>query len=159
MFSAIKSPESTAYLRQVAPEKSSPRPLRKKSRDSIESLVASRPSSGLRILMALQRASVPVAGGLVAAVLVIYGWSVYTQRSWSQAYDHLTELQQTERKLTVANEARKFEVTEQAEIAKNRYVPQGPGNTLFLNPAVPSPKSADSKPGITPPHLPSPIGY
>ena len=159
MFSAIKSPESSAYLRQVAPEKSSPRQLRKKASVSIETLVASRPSSGLRILMALQRASVPVAGGLVAAVLVLYGWSVYTQRSWSQAYDHLAQLQQTERELTTANEARKFEVTEQAETAKNRYVPQGPGNTLFLNPAAPSPKPAESKPEITPPHLASPIGY
>lgn len=168
MLSAIKAPDA-AYLQPVAPEKLAPHqpaPLqpaslqrRKAARRSIETLVASRPSSGLRILMALQRVSIPVTGGLMAAVLGIYGWSVYTQQSWSQAYGHLTQLQQTERELTAANEARKFEVTEQAEAAKTQYVPQGPTNTLFLKPAGASPQPAAPKPEVAPPQLASPIGY
>jgi len=126
---------------------------------SANRLAAAKPSSRLRLLMLLQRTSTPITLILGAALLGVYGWSVYSQRAWSQAYSHLNQLQRLERQVVAANETRKFEVTEQAEITSKRFVPQVPANTVFLQPEAPrSPKPAEPSSLIAPQSL-SPVGY
>lgn len=88
----------------------------------------------LQGLAALQRVSTPLTLLLVSVTLPIYGWSVYTQRSWGKAYNHLEQLQRQERQLTAANEVRKFQVTQTAESQPGAYVNVGPQTTLFLKP-------------------------
>jgi hypothetical protein len=94
-------------------------------------------------------------------VLPIYGWSVYTQRSWGQAYNHLEQLQRDQRQLIAANEMRKYQVTQQAEGSPAGLVRQMPGNTIFLKPEQSrAAKPASSvQPTLVPAENSSPIGY
>jgi hypothetical protein len=110
--------------------------------------------------MLLQRSSTPITLILGAALLGVYGWSVYSQRAWSEAYSRLNQLQREERQVVTANETRKFEVTEQAVTTSKQFVPQVPANTVFLQPEAPrSPKPPESKSLMTSPQSLSPVGY
>lgn len=100
----------------------------------------------LQGLAALQRASTPLTLLLVSVTLPIYGWSVYTQRSWGKAYNNLEQLQRQERQLAAANEVRKFQVTQVAESQPGAYVTVGPQTTLFLKPTPLQAKAAKSEP-------------
>jgi len=52
---------------------------------------------------------------LVTAMLTVYGWTVYSQRMWNQAYSKLVILQRNERQLTTTNEVLKNQMALQAE--------------------------------------------
>lgn len=113
----------------------------------------------LKVLIALQRGSTPITFFLVVGVLIVYGWSVYTQRAWSKAYSQLTQLQREERHLTATSEARKYQLAQQAESSRTGLVRRGPGNVIFLESGPPrSLHSSSDQPTkeITPI---SPVGY
>lgn len=159
MLTATKSPISAPTSNSTA-NSSFPVSLPgRQQRRPLEALVASQPSSWLKLLMVIQRGSTPITLILGTVLLGVYGWSVYSQRSWSQAYNRLNQLQRDERQLMTANETRKFQVTEQAEMTRNQFVPQAPANTIFLKPASPrAPKPTDASSQLST-ELLSPAGY
>ncbi len=115
----------------------------------------------VRLLVALQRSSTPIAVLLVVGVLPIYAWSASTQRFWGEASNRLQELRRHERELVAANEIRKYQITQQAEQFPVGLVRQVPGNTLFLKPqpARPLKPIPSDRPTVQPLNLSSPIGY
>ncbi len=82
---------------------------------------------------------------LVVATLTVYGWTVYSQQTWSQAYHKLVNLQRDERQLATTNEVLKNKMALQAEEQVTGLVPPNPATTIFLTPAQERPAaSADS---------------
>lgn len=125
----------------------------------------SAPSWLLR-LCAIQRRSSVVMFVLVVAMAAVYGWTVYSQRMWSQAYRKLEILQRHERQLTATNEVLKNQMALQAEKPAMGLVPPNPASLLFLQPAPqrPAPAASPATP-VTKPTAqtkqptPIPLGY
>lgn len=124
-----------------------------------ETPVCSNTPTWLKVLIAVQRGSTPITFFLVVGVLVVYGWSVYTQRSWSKAYRQFAQLQREERQLTATSEARKYQLAQQAESSKAGLVRRDPANVIFLEPeplrSLPANSNQSTK-EFTPI---SPVGY
>jgi hypothetical protein len=95
-------------------------------------------------LYAVYRYSSATAFLFVAATLVVYGWTVYSQELWSQAYRTLQSLQRNERQLTTTNATLTSKMAEEAEQPRAGLVSPSPGNTIFLPPTSHSPNSASS---------------
>jgi hypothetical protein len=72
---------------------------------------------------------------LVTVTLVIYGWTVYSQQLWSQAYRKLQNLQHHERQLATTNEILKEKMAQEAQRPVAGLVSPSPKGTIFLNPA------------------------
>lgn len=108
--------------------------MRRRNQDVVEALPSSEAPRWLGILTASQRGSTLVTLLLGAGLLAIYGWSVYSQRTWSQAYRQLSDLQREERELVTASETRKHQIALQAENPKTGLVRQVPANIIFLPP-------------------------
>ncbi|AFZ04221.1 hypothetical protein [Calothrix sp. PCC 6303] len=70
----------------------------------------------------------------VAATLLVYGWSVYSQQLWSQSYQKLQNLQRQERQLTVTNGVLKSKMAADAEKNNNGLTSITPQRTIFLTP-------------------------
>ncbi|MFQ4141549.1 hypothetical protein [Chlorogloeopsis sp. ULAP02] len=85
---------------------------------------------------------------LVAAMLVVYGWTVYSQQMWSQAYRKLQTLQRDERQLTTNNEVLKNQMAQEAQTSAAGLVTPSPAGTVFLRPAPES--SNPVVPNVTP---------
>ncbi len=103
-----------------------------------------------------------VAFFLVAATLVVYGWTVYSQELWSQDYRRLQNLQRNERQLTTTNATLTNKMAEEAERPTTGLVSPTPARTIFLPPA--SGGSNPTSPSGTPKsqtqqYIPSPLGY
>ncbi|RUR83109.1 hypothetical protein ACF3DV_29445 [Chlorogloeopsis fritschii PCC 9212] len=79
---------------------------------------------------------------LVAAMLVVYGWTVYSQQIWSQTYRKLQTLQREERQLTTNNEVLKNQMAQEAQTSAAGLVTPSPTGTVFLRPA---PESSNSE--------------
>ncbi len=125
----------------------SPQARRKRKR-ALESLPSSEVPPWLNLLVTIQRGSIPITFLLVAGVLAVYGWSVYSQRAWSQTYRQLTQLQRQERELIAASETRKQQIAHQAESSSTGLVRQVPAKIVFLAPqprqkVQPKPKLSD----------------
>ncbi|MBV9389573.1 MAG: hypothetical protein JOZ78_24390 [Chroococcidiopsidaceae cyanobacterium CP_BM_ER_R8_30] len=107
-----------------------------------------------------QRVSV-VTFVLVATTLAAYGWTVYDQHSWNQAYRKLVLLQRNERQLTTESEELKQHIARQAEKPEMGLTPPDPAQVIFL----PEPKSSNiTVPPTKPPSRPqqpilTPLGY
>jgi len=86
-------------------------------------------------LYALQRPSSVVMFLLVATMLSVYSWTVYSQKMWSQAYRKLEILQRHERQLTTTSEVLKNKMALQAEQPVTNLVPPNPAVAIFLQPA------------------------
>jgi hypothetical protein len=111
-------------------------PLAPVSPAVVRSLPANAPKPlWLLWLIVAHRGSSAIALLLVAAALTVYGWTVHTQQVWGQEYHRLRNLQQQERQLTVANEALKNDLAQQAEAPTSPLRPPSPGDTIFLAPA------------------------
>lgn len=82
-----------------------------------------------------QRRSSVATFVLVVVTLIIYGWTVYSQQTWSQAYRKLLTLQRQERQLTTTNEVLKNNMAQQAEDQATGLVPPNPATTIFLSSA------------------------
>lgn len=104
----------------------------------------------LRCLVVLQRSLSMATLILVAAMMALYGWSVYSQKNWNQMYQRLQTLRRHEQQLTVASEELKHQIAEQAEQPGLDFVVQKPTNTLFLR------RTAQSTPPPSPPSSPQP---
>jgi hypothetical protein len=96
----------------------------------------------LRVLMVVNHGSslvlLVVAGGLLS----LYGWSVYTQKAWSQEYEQLKALQRQERQLITATEMLKNQIAELSQQPDTGLVPPSPAKTVFLQPLPPRPLKA-----------------
>jgi hypothetical protein len=86
--------------------------------------------------MRAQRGSVIVAFGLIVAMLVVYGSTVYTQQLWSQEYGRLKRMQRHERQAIAANESLKAQLAAQAERPESGLVPKSI-NSMVIVPASP----------------------
>lgn len=93
----------------------------------------------VRNLMLLQRGSSVLMLGLGAMSLMVYSWTVHSQRAWSEAYGKLDQLRRNEPQLTVANEALKQHLANDAELENSGLVDPDPTQALFLEPASPRP--------------------
>jgi hypothetical protein len=114
----------------------------------------------LSILVKVQQGSSILTVLLVASVLIVYGWTVYVQQSWGQAYRRLESLQKQERQLTATNEVLKNQMAQQAEDPKAGLVLPDPSNTIFLSPAPqrPAVQPKTDSPGLD--SIPTkPLGY
>ncbi|AFZ23534.1 hypothetical protein Cylst_1237 [Cylindrospermum stagnale PCC 7417] len=90
------------------------------------------------------RYSSVVAFLLVATTLVVYGWTVYSQELWSQAYRKLQNLQRHERQLTTTNATLTNKMAEEAEKPTAGLVSPTPAGTIFLPPASHTSKPTSS---------------
>jgi len=72
---------------------------------------------------------------LVAATLVVYGWTVYSQELWSQAYHKLQNLQRQDRQLTTTNEVLQNKMAVEGEKPSTGLVAPTPARAIFINPA------------------------
>ena len=97
-------------------------------------------------LHAIHRNSSIVAFLLVAATLVVYGWTVYSQELWSQAYHKLQNLQRQDRQLTTTNEVLQNKMAVEGEKPSAGLVAPTPAGMIFINPASVSSNSMPSLP-------------
>ena len=87
-------------------------------------------------LYALYRYSCVGTFVLVIAVLVVYGWTVHSQKLWGQSYRKLQELQRDERQLMKTNEVLKNKMAQESEKANTGLSSPAANQTIFL-PAEP----------------------
>ena len=114
----------------------------------------------LRNLMMLQRGFSVVLFVLGALTLGVYSRTVHAQRSWSSAYSQLALLRRQEPQLTLANEALKQHLADNAEQQDSGLVNPDPFNALFLEPAAPRPLLGDAPKAVEPaPQLEQPLSY
>jgi hypothetical protein len=95
-------------------------------------------------LHTIHRNSSIVAFLLVAVTLVVYGWTVYSQELWSQAYQKLQNLQRQDRQLTTTSEVLQNKMAVEGEKPSTGLVAPTPGGMIFINPASYSPNSMPS---------------
>lgn len=113
-------------------------------------------------LYTLHRYSSVVAFLFVASTLMIYGWTVYSQELWSQAYRRVQNLQRHERLLTTTNATLINKMAEEAERPTAGLVSPTPEGTIFLSPVPqnPNPASSTATPNSkTQQQTLSPLGY
>ncbi len=114
----------------------------------------------IKVIVMAQRTSTVVTFGLIASVLAVYSWTVYSQQLWGKEYRRLESLQRNERQLTSANESLKSQIAQQAESPEAGLVLPSSANRLFLEPA---PQRYQSAPPATQPAASSnpskPFGY
>jgi hypothetical protein len=122
------------------------------------SAVRSEPMWLLR-LYSLNRYSSLATFAVVAITLFVYGWTVYSQEIWGQAYQRLQNLQRHERQLAETNAALSSNIADKAEQPDAGLVPATPENKIFLSPAPDQPISK-FKPNLPiQEQTPSPLGY
>ncbi|MDJ0737212.1 MAG: hypothetical protein QNJ47_24630 [Nostocaceae cyanobacterium] len=102
-------------------------------------------------LQAFHRNSSIITFLLVVAMLVVYGWTVYSQQLWSQAYRKMQNLQRQERQLTTTNSVLRNKMAQEAEKPSAGLVPPTPEKTIFLPPTMSS-SSNQLMPSTTPNH-------
>ena len=88
----------------------------------------------LQVLNRVQHGSTAVASLLIAGALVLYGSSVYADKSTNRALAHLNRLQSESQQLTAASEAMKQSLAEQATQADSGLEPYEAGDVLFVTP-------------------------
>ncbi|MGH8000595.1 MAG: hypothetical protein ACREPR_14490 [Brasilonema sp.] len=112
-------------------------------------------------LSTLHRYSSIVAFALVAVTLVVYGWTVYSQQLWSQAFRKRQNLERDERQLITTNEVLKNKMAQEAERTPGKFVSPSPDRMIFWEPAPVEPNSVPT----TAPNserqqqTPNPVGY
>lgn len=117
-------------------------------------------------LYTLQRPSSVVMFLLVATMLSVYSWTVYSQKMWSNSYRKLDILQRHERQLTTTSEVLKNKMALQAEQPITNLVKPNPVLAIFLQPApqrpahTTGPVLSTTKPSAkTEQPTPIPLGY
>ncbi len=68
-----------------------------------------------------------------------YGWSVYSQQQWGEAYHHLDQLRRNERQLISSSEMMKNQIAERVDATSLGLAPQVANDVIFLHPAPPNP--------------------
>lgn len=181
MAVASKSPASTrklqAPLKAKAATKHTPvrvilltpkAKLHNRSRpgSQIPILPSSRPVPlWLLRLCSLQRRSFVVTFLLMAGMLSVYAWTVYSQQEWTQARRQLATLQRNERQLTATTEVLKNQMAQEAEQPATGLIPSESSTTIFMQPASPRSTPANqsmiaaNSPAIKTNLTPMPLGY
>lgn len=119
----------------------------------------------LQWLIKVQRSSSIATCLLAVAVLMVYGWTVYSQQLWSQQYHKLETLQHKERQLMTSSEVLKNQLAQQAERPTTGLVSPQPANLIFLKPAPErplrpiNPALAATGTAANNKTVPSPLGY
>lgn len=111
---------------------------------------------GLKLLNRIQQGSTIITSFLVTGALVVYGSTVYVDKSTSRSISQLDALQGESQQLTSANEALKQSLAEQAVRPDSGLKPYQPDDTLFVSPAPPRATAEANKPA---PEMPVPLGY
>ncbi len=91
----------------------------------------------------LQQRFCAVSWLLVIAMLTVYGWTVYSQQKWSQAYSKLENLQLYERQLMRTNEVIKDDLAQQAGHPDMGLVLPNPADAIVLQPVTRHPMGAN----------------
>lgn len=86
----------------------------------------------VQVLLRFQQITSCITLGMVATVLGVYGWTVYTPTLWSKEYQELKALQQTERQLITNTEAIKNQLAQEANRPSSGLVNPSPSQNLFL---------------------------
>jgi hypothetical protein len=147
-----KPPTNVAPKRSQSTSANSPIPV-------MSSATEAMPIWLLR-LHALQRHTSVATFLLAIAMLVAYGWTVYSQQVWSQSYRKLVSLQRHERQLNITNNVLKNNMATDAEKPSAGLVSPSPAGTIFLpaasassssteptNPSMPAQPSTAPAPG------------
>jgi hypothetical protein len=112
----------------------------------------------VKLLLKVQKGSSVMTFLLMGTVLLIYGWTVFTQQRWGREYRHWEALQKHEQQLMATNEVLKNQMAQQAENPKVGLVAPDPSSMIFLAPAAPRP--AVQVELSTPDPIPNkPLGY
>lgn len=115
---------------------------------------------GLKLLVGVQQGSTIMTGGLVAAALVIYSWTVYLDKTVARSFRELETLKISTQQVTTANETLKHSMAEQAESPAAGFKPFEPKRAIFLAPAPARPSAQPvldaEAPSVSMPH---PLGY
>lgn len=116
---------------------------------------------GLSVLNRLQQGSTAITGLLVTAALLVYGSTVYVDKSTTKAIIQLDELQGEAQQLTSANESIKQTLAEQATRSDSGLEPYEAGDVIFVEPAPLRQKLVESpdKTATEPTEIPGPLGY
>jgi hypothetical protein len=117
--------------------------------------------SWLQRLFALHRHSSIAAFVLVATTLVVYGWTVYSQQLWSQAYRKRHNLERYERQLMTTNEVLKNQMAKEAERPPAKLVSPTPAGMVFLKraPVEPNPVLNTTPNSEIQQQTSNPVGY
>jgi hypothetical protein len=110
----------------------------------------------------LQNHCAAVTGLLVTALLIAYGWSAYSHRSWQQARSQLETLKKQERQLMRTNEVLKNDLASQAQQPEMGLVFPDPAEAIALEPSSQPAKTPRAIPPTTPPShrfTSLPVGY
>lgn len=89
----------------------------------------------LRLLVVAYQGSMLLTGGLVASVLLVYGWMVGANQLTLQAVHRLESLQRSKQQLIAANEVLKSHMAQQAENSGTGLHPPQPASAIFIQPA------------------------
>jgi hypothetical protein len=102
-------------------------------------------------------------GTIVLSVLTLgtYGWSVYSQQQWGQAYRHLEQLRRNERQLISSSEMMKNQIADRMDAKELGLAPQVANDVIFLQPAPPHAAAASPSgaPAAPPAANKPPLGY
>ena len=101
---------------------------------SVSSLGKPKLPFGLKLLNRIQHGSTVVTSVLITGALVLYGSSVYVDRSANRTMSELNRLQSDSQQLTAANEAIKQSMAEQAMSEGSGLEPYEAGDVLFVSP-------------------------
>lgn len=115
--------------------------------------------SWLTMLVMAQRGSNILLSCLVAGVLAVYSWTVYSQHLWSSEYRRLETLQEMERDLTAANEVLKSQTAGLAENPNAGFTLPNSDNSIVLEPAPVRPPVAPTESAPSFPASDLPLGY
>ena len=109
----------------------------------------------------LQNRCAAVTVVLVAALLVAYGWSAYSQDSWLKARSKLETLKKQERQLMRTNEVLKNDLASQAQQPETGLVTPNPAEAIALEPSSQIAKPPKPLAPTTQPHrfTSLPLGY
>ncbi|PSB02569.1 hypothetical protein [Merismopedia glauca] len=111
----------------------------------------------LRSLLVAQRSTTAICFLLVAGLLSVYTWTVYTQQLWTREYRKLESLQRQERQMTAANEVLKNSLADTAERPESGLLPTSVANSIFVIPA-PQRRFIPAK-AVEAPEPKRPLGY
>jgi hypothetical protein len=115
------------------------------------------------MLLRTQRLSVIVAFVLVAATLLIYSSTMYTQQLWSKEYRKLEQLKRQERQMLTSGELLKAQIASEAERPGSGLVSRTVTGIISLRPAslrqVPMPNSVQPKVTSAESAPRTPLGY
>ncbi len=168
-----RSPRRTAYKSSTLPNLRPAEPRRPDSANAFDlqpqplapAAIATLPQprpvpAWLKLLMKVQQGSTVLTLLLMGTVLIIYGWTVFTQQRWGQEYRRWGALQKHEQQLMATNEVLKNQMAQQAEDPKAGFVAPDPSSMIFLAPAAPRPAVQPDIETYAPEPIPNqPLGY